>query len=100
MRKVCIYLAGPITGVENARDVFAKATKKLEKDGFEVLNPATLPAGKSNAQYMRINFGQIELADCVVMLPGWENSKGAQLERAFAKYISKPVMSYGEEGEE
>lgn len=100
MRKICIYLSGPITGVENYRAIFAKATKKLQKDGYEVLNPATLPAGKSNAQYMRINFAQIELSDCVVLLPGWKKSKGAQLEKAFAEYIGKPVMSYGEEGEE
>lgn len=100
MRPICIYLSGPITGVENYRDVFAKATKKLRQEGYELLNPATLPAGRSNAQYMRINFAQIEIADCVVLLPGWEKSKGAKLERDFADYIGKPVMSYGEEGEE
>ena len=100
MRKVCIYLSGPITGVENYRATFEKAAKKLQKEGFEVLNPATLPAGRSNAQYMSVNFAQIEIADCVVLLPGWQKSKGAQLERAFAEYIGKPTLSYGEEGEE
>lgn len=87
-----IYIAGPIAGVENYREIFEAAEKDLEALGHIPLSPAKLPEGMTKAQYMRINFAQIDAADYVYFMPGWENSPGARLERAYCEYTGKAVL--------
>jgi len=41
---------------------------------------------------MRIDLAQIDTADVVYFLKGWENSKGARLEHAYCEYIGKKVL--------
>ncbi len=91
-RKKVIYLAGPITGVADYWEPFYKADAELTAKGFIVLNPARLPQGMTNAQYMRICESMMDCADAVLMLPGWRNSKGATLEWTRCKYIYKHVI--------
>lgn len=92
MGKKIIYISGPITGVPDYWKNFFNAAIRLEDQGFIVLNPARLPAGMTNEQYMRINFAMIDAADAVYFLPGWENSKGATLERNYCEYIGKEML--------
>ena len=39
---------------------------------------------------MKICFAMIDVADEVYFLPDWEESGGAQLEKAYCDYIGKP----------
>lgn len=87
-----IYLAGPITGVPDYRENFQRVEDKLTAEGYIVLNPAKLPAGLTNEQYMQIDLAMLSAADAVHFLPGWDNSKGATLERAYCEYIGKVVL--------
>ena len=47
-----VYIAGKITGDRRYRAKFREAAKALEAAGHVVLNPATLPDGLTDADYM------------------------------------------------
>lgn len=87
-----VYIAGKITGYPGYKDRFLAGKVALEEQGHIVLNPADLPAGMTNSDYMRICFSMIDVADAVAFLSGWELSDGARLEKAYCDYIGKPIM--------
>lgn len=86
-----IYIAGKITGVPDYKEHFARAREKLEQQGYTVLDPSHLPGGLTPADYMRICLAMVESADIICLLPGWQDSPGADIERSYAKYIGKGV---------
>lgn len=90
-RQPVIYLSGPITGVEKYWEQFEEADDLFHSLGCVVLNPARLPQGLTNSDYMRLCFDMIDTADVVLLLEGWDRSDGATLEREFCRYIGKPV---------
>ena len=58
-----IYIAGKIAGDRRYRAKFREAAKALEEVGHVVLNPATLPDGLTDADYMRICMAMVDAAD-------------------------------------
>ena len=101
-----IYIAGPMRGYVNFNfaaffdaerqlrthgyDVFNPARADVERDGF---NPAT-DAAQSMRHYMRRDIPAVLDSDIVVMLDGWESSKGARLERRVALDCGIEVKSF------
>lgn len=55
-----IYIAGKIAGDRRYRAKFREAAKALEAAGHVVLNPATLPDGLADGDYMRIALAMLE----------------------------------------
>ena len=53
------------------------------------MNPATLPEGMSKADYMRVCFAMIDVADAVAFIEGFAHSDGAMLELNYCRYIEK-----------
>ena len=90
MKKKVIYIAGPITGVENYWKPFEEAEDALTGMGFIVLTPTRLPWNLDNEKAMKICLAMIDQADAVYFLPGWNSSVGANLEMCYCKYIGKP----------
>ncbi len=92
--KVKVYIAGPMSGLtgEN-RPAFFKAADLLNHPSFNniVLNPAILPDGLSQSEYMAICMPMVMMADTVLMLEGWEHSEGATAEFTLAKKLGKQV---------
>jgi len=81
MKKV--YISGQITGIENYVEKFNTSQIALEMDGYEAVNPCTLPHDhdKSYESYMKEDIKALLECDFIFMLYGWRNSKGARFER-------------------
>lgn len=60
--------------------------------GYTVLNPATLPEGLTQGEYMDICFAMLRAADAIYLLEGYENSKGALAELAYAEKLEMEVI--------
>ena len=87
-----VYIAGKITGNENYRAEFSDAEKKLRALGHIALNPAVLPEGMKQEDYMRICLAMLDSADAIALLPSWTSSGGAMIELNLAQYIGKQIM--------
>lgn len=88
-----VYIAGRISGYSRFKEHFAEAEEKVTELGHVVLNPAVLPAGLSQEEYMRICIPMLNVCDAIYMLKGWDKSVGAKIEYALAKQANK-VMFY------
>lgn len=90
-----IYVAGPMTGLpEFNYPAFNAAAERLRALGFEVENPAENPAPECGTWlgYMRMALAQLVRCDGVALLPGWQDSRGARIERELAHKLGLTVM--------
>jgi hypothetical protein len=60
------------------RAAFNHAHFHLWSKGHIVLNPARLPDGLTQGEYMDICLAMLRCADAIYMLEGWEHSAGAE----------------------
>ena len=117
-----VYISGPMSGIPNEnRAAFDDAEQKMLKrfawvDSFSIINPVQIGnALKDRFMYMYSSSGKTEkpgwcdymredipaLCSChaVLMLPGWQESDGAQIERYIATKLKMPVFENLEEME-
>ena len=66
-----IYIVGKIAGDRRYRAKFREAAKALEAAGHVVLNPATLPDGLTDGDYMRIALAMLEASERDADLKHW-----------------------------
>lgn len=88
-----IYIAGAITNNPNYKEQFAEAERTLLAEGHAVINPAK-NLGFSYKDYIDIGLCELMHCEAIVLLPGWEKSKGAQLENAYAKTVGIKIFNY------
>lgn len=83
-----IYLAGPMSGIKDKNyPLFNFKADELRELGFMVANPAELKSNKEEPQwidFMRLTIPQLMSCNAVALLPGWENSRGAVIEKKLA----------------
>lgn len=98
-----VYISGPLT-YGGAADptpniaAFNAATDKLRSHGFDVINPVENIGDKDTpwAQWMRADLRLLITCDGIVMLPRWEQSKGASLENHIARELGMVVHTIDE----
>ena len=91
-----VYISGKITGLEEAvyMQRFKLAEQKLKKMCYIPINPAKkgkIP-GYHWADYMRQDIQLLCDCDLIYLMPGWEESEGAKLEKELADRLSIPVL--------
>lgn len=89
-----IYISGPMTGIEAFNfPAFHAAAADLRALGLDVVSPAELcpDAGMPWAWYLRRDLAALLDCEAVAMLPGWQDSKGACLERHVAEALGMPI---------
>ncbi len=93
-----LYVAGPMSGIsEHNYPQFREIAKLLRDQGYEVFNPAENNDGgvsQGRAFYMRIDIPALMASEAVVVLPGWQESRGANLEVWVAIDLDMPVYRY------
>lgn len=90
-----IYIAGPMTDLPKFNyPAFNNEAQRLRSLGYHVENPAENPEPpcKSWLGYMRMALPQLITCDIIALLPGWQDSKGARIERSLAVDLSLRVL--------
>lgn len=94
MKPIC-YIAGPMTGIEHLNfPAFHRAAASLRAHGYEVVNPAEINADPTAKweDCMRADIAELVKCHAIVLLPGWEKSRGASLEAHIAHALGmKPI---------
>lgn len=92
-----VYISGPITGVIEAEEYFREAEQKIEAAGFIAINPYTLINGGGKLaweDYIDMDLAILKKCNCIYMLNGWQNSRGATIEKEFAEKHNIPELIF------
>jgi len=90
-----VYIAGPMTGIKDHNyPAFYAAAARLRAEGRDVINPAeqTYGMGKPWEFYMRLGLQGLLQCDEILLLPGWQVSRGARLERQVAEALGMTIV--------
>ncbi len=91
-----LYLAGPMSGItEYNYPKFNRVADWLRKRGYKVFNPAENYDGgafKRRAFYMRLDIPALLESEGIVLMDGWRDSRGANLEAWIAIDTDLPLF--------
>jgi hypothetical protein len=88
-----VYLSGPMSGIADHNfPAFARWAAKLRSDGFDVVSPHEIAEAGSWEDCLRLDIRELCTCDAIALMPGWESSKGANLELHVAHRLGMSVM--------
>lgn len=104
-----LYLAGPMTGIANLNfPLFNAEAARLRALGHDIVNPAEINGGADELvacaamtpdalaahwlACMRKDVVALMGCDGIALLPGWERSRGVNVERTLAIGLGLPVV--------
>ena len=91
-----VYVAGPMTGIEDFNyPAFNAVADSLRAQGYQVENPADhgIVEGAVWADYMAYDLTRLGLCGIIALLPDWEKSQGARLEVLIAERLGMTVVN-------
>jgi len=96
-----LYIAHPYTRniKKNLKKVIKIANEYLDK-GYVIFSPITHSHPIDKKKYREPEFWYkqdlrlLELFDCILMCPGWENSKGCMMELTKARTFGLKIIYY------
>lgn len=100
MKKMWVYISGPISGIENDNAAaFSEAQKFIIEMGGNPVNPLSLykilkrDMGKEPNYFELLDYDIKTLYKCnmIMFIDGWEGSLGAQIEYVIAKKFNIPM---------
>lgn len=94
-----VYISGPMEGNMDYLDNFREVEETLLELGHVVVNPAKLDKtvkgrGISMEDYLELDLKLLEWCDAIVMLDGWQQSRGCNREYGYAVGKKKKIISY------
>lgn len=105
-----LYIAGPMTGIPHHNyPLFNEVEKELVRVGYTALNPARVDEAHSQMEpnclvckgsthgwdwYMRKTIAIMCTADGLALLPNWQESRGARIERDLAHTLKMPTLMW------
>ena len=88
-----VYLSGPMTGIaDNNFSAFHSHAATLRAQGFIVVSPAEIQEAGTWELCLRADLRELCTCDAIALMPGWEGSKGANLELHVAHRLGMEVM--------
>jgi hypothetical protein len=100
------YLAGPMSGLpDNNFPAFREAAEQLRFNGWTIINPVELDEDEGLAETAQLgdpeykdalarDLRQLMDVDAIVLMPGYQNSKGAQTELSLARHYGLHIFYY------
>ncbi len=99
MTRLRCYIAGPMTGLPDLNfPAFHAAAARLRAVGIDAVNPAEICPDQSAtwSECMRRDIRELVTCDAIVLLAGWEKSRGASLEFLVANGLGMRIATIEE----
>lgn len=91
-----VYISGPISGIALPIAIarFNDAELRLGEMGFDVINPIDngVPVTAEWHEHMREDIRMMLDCNAIYLLKGWEQSKGATLEKHIAEKLGFTII--------
>lgn len=94
MKKERVYISGKMSGLERSvwREHFGLAEKHVRSLGYRTVNPARFPMARfpwlfktlGYTATLLIDLWVLSRCDRIYLIPGWRDSRGAEIESFFA----------------
>ena len=99
------YLTGPMTGyAHHNHPEFHRVAKKLRAAGIDIDNPAEhfegAVDGRPMEDFLGADIGAICKQKAVIVMGGWSESGGSNVEVLFAWYCKLPVWNYADDDDD
>ena len=88
------YISGAISSDPNYVEKFNSAEMVLEHLGYLVLSPVMIPPILTYSEHMALDLVMVQVADCIVLLPDYKESKGAMRELHRANLYNSRIVFF------